>query len=118
MKIIVADDSATMRACIKDQFPPEYRLLECADGREAVALYAAERPDWVLMDIEMPTLDGIRAAREIKALWPEARIVFVTAFDERELRAAAMELGFGYVLKESLQDLAQLIQRPPQREEL
>jgi CheY-like chemotaxis protein len=110
MKIIVADDSPIMRECIKDQFPPEYCVLECENGREAVSVYEIERPDWVLMDIDMPVLDGVSAAQEIITRWPDARIIFVTAFDEKELRQVAIRFGVGYVLKEKLRDLPRIIQ--------
>ena len=84
---------------------------ECGDGEEAVALYAAERPDWVLMDIRMPRMDGLKAACQIRADFPQAKIVFVTDYDDPDLRAEARSLGaIAYVLKENLRSLVHLIQ--------
>ena len=113
MKILIADDSTAMRLCIKQALLHVDETLECSNGREAVRLSALERPDWVLMDIEMPELDGLSAAREIKAKWPEARILFVTAHDERRFRAAASQLGArGYVLKEHLDEINKIVGSP------
>ena len=85
---------------------------ECGDGREAVALYPALRPDWVLMDIEMAHLNGILATRSIRADFPTARIVIVTNYNDATMREAAARAGAsGYVLKENLLELRQYLQR-------
>jgi DNA-binding NarL/FixJ family response regulator len=79
-----------------------------------VRISAAEQPDWVLLDIQMPELDGLSAAREIKANRPEVRILFVTAHDEKRFRAAASQLGAnGYVLKEHLEEINQIVGAAP-----
>ena len=86
-------------------------ICECDNGAEVCALYAAQQPDWVLMDIELPGQDGINATRQLKAAWPEANILIVTSYDEPALRQAAQEAGAcGYVLKTNLLDLVQQIQ--------
>jgi DNA-binding NarL/FixJ family response regulator len=114
MKVLIADDSAAMRQCIKQMLLHADETLECNNGREAVRISAVEQPDWVLLDIEMPELDGLSAAREIKANWPEARILFVTAHDERRFRAAAAQMGAkGYVLKEHLEEINQIVGAAP-----
>lgn len=78
-------------------------ISECSDGAQAVTLYAALRPDWVLMDIEMKEMDGIAATRRITSDFPEAKIVIVTNYDDAMLRAAAQSAGaYDYILKESL----------------
>lgn len=85
-------------------------IVECGGGEEAVALYQATRPDWVLMDIHMPGLDGLAATREIRRRDGAARIVIVTQFDEQELRHAAADAGaVGYVLKENLLGIRRMI---------
>lgn len=111
MKILIADDSDDMRRCIRERFSPKDDIFECASGRQAVAAFRLSQPDWVLMDIEMPEQDGLAAAKEIRAVFPKARIIFVTAHDERRLRAAAAQIGNGFVLKTRLDDIHQLIQR-------
>src|SRR5260221_14595294 len=113
MKILIADDSAAMRQCIKQTLSEMHVTLECKNGREAVRISAAEQPDWGLLDIQMPELDGLSAAREIKANWPEGRGLFVTAHDEKRFRAAASHLGAkGYVLKEHLEEINQIVRAP------
>lgn len=87
-------------------------IAECSDGSDAVASYAQQQPDWVLMDLELPGLDGLSATRQIKELWPSAQILIVTSYDEPELRRAASAAGAcGYVLKENLIELTQYLQR-------
>ena len=103
------DDHAAFRRTIRP-FLPAGTVVECADGCEAVAACAAERPDWVLMDIEMPGMDGLTATKELKKRFPETQIIIVTNHGEEEFRAAARELGaLGLVLKEHLQELMPLI---------
>ena len=72
---------------------------EARDGEEAVALARRLEPDLAIMDVKMPRLDGIEAARQILAERP-IPIVMVTAFDQQELVARAVEAGvFGYLVK-------------------
>ena len=110
MKMLIVDDSATMRRCIRRILPAADEKLECSDGREAVRAFAKHQPDWVLMDIEMKDVDGLSAARQIKADWPDARIIFVTAHDKARYRDAALQLKVeGYVLKDDLDEINQIV---------
>ena len=104
MNILIVDDNEEMRRAIKS-FVGDLAddCFECEDGAWALAAYAAHRPDWVLMDVEMPVLDGITAAGQIKAAFPEALIVIITVHDHAGLRARARQAGaVGYVLKDDL----------------
>ena len=110
MKFLIVDDSLAMRRCIKDLLPATDETLECSNGAEAVRAFASYRPDWVLMDIEMKPVDGLAAARQIKTDWPEARIIFVTSYDQPRFREAASQLkADGYVLKENLEQINQIV---------
>jgi CheY-like chemotaxis protein len=107
MKLLIADDDARMRQMVKQIVAGlATELYEAADGGEAVAVCAARRPDWVLMDLRMKPMDGLRATAEIKARFPEVRIAVVSQYDDDELRAEAARLGAcAYVLKENLHEL-------------
>ena len=108
-KFLIVDDHAAFRQTLR-AFLPAGAVAECADGRAALACYAAERPDWVLMDIEMAGLDGLAATRQLKARFPEARVIIVSNHDEEEFRSAARALGVcGFVHKENLEELSPLI---------
>ncbi len=87
-----------------------HHIEERAAGTEALAAYQACRPDWVLMDIRLPGLDGIAAVRQIRGGDPRARIVMVTQYDDEDLRRAAGAAGAcGYVLKDDLLSLRKLL---------
>ena len=91
-------------------------IRECADGAAAVAVYTAERPDVVVMDIEMQTMDGITATRHIMATNPTARVIIVTDYEQPDLREAAHEAGAcGYVVKDNLLNLLTLLEADAKR---
>jgi DNA-binding NarL/FixJ family response regulator len=113
MKILIVDDSSEMRQEIKG-FLSEIaeQIEECSDGAQALAAYAEHRPAWVLMDLVMKETDGLAATREIKAAFPEARIIILTNYDDADLREAARSAGAcHYVLKECLLDVPAIIVR-------
>ncbi len=78
-------------------------VFECCDGERALAAYLRFHPDWVLMDIQIPGIDGIGATRQITAADPQAKVMIVTDYDDPQLRAAAQQAGArSYVTKENL----------------
>lgn len=101
-----------MRRLIRDLIcAPPWRCHECPDGSHALGAYARHRPDWVLIDSEMKTADGVAVARQIHAAFPEAKIVIITSYDDADLRQAAREAGAcGYVLKENLLEVRRWLQ--------
>ncbi len=111
MKLLIVEDSQQMRHEIKlfvNDLADE--INECDDGAEALAAYAAQQPDWVLMDIKMKELDGLTATREIKAAHPQARIMILTGYDDADLRAAAQSAGAcEYVTKENLHEVRRIL---------
>src|SRR5262245_58928684 len=86
----MVEDSEPVRRMIKS-FVGDLAdgFVECEDGCDALEAYAEHRPDLVLMDIEMSRLGGLEATAEIKAAFPEARVVIVSQWDSPALRQAA-----------------------------
>jgi CheY-like chemotaxis protein len=112
MKILIVEDNARMRQALKSFLADcATEFIECADGAAARATYLAQHPDVVLMDIELPELDGISATGQIAAADPAAQIIIITNYDHAGLRGAARQAGAcGYVLKENLLELRLLLQ--------
>ena len=100
-----------MRAMIRRMVAgPGDEVQECADGAEALAAYEAFQPDWTTMDLRMRHVDGLAATRQIKARFPEARILMLTQHGNEALRVAAQEAGAcAYILKENLVNLRQMM---------
>ena len=106
-KILIADDDPRMRQMLQQVVAGlASTVYEASDGGEAIAVCASERPDWVVMDLRMKPIDGLRATAAIKTHLPETRVVIVTQYDDAELRAEALRAGAcAYVLKENLHEL-------------
>jgi len=105
LKLVIADDEAMIRRGLRMLIETEAGLevtAEAADGREAVELARRVRPDLVLMDIRMPELDGLSAARQVLALPHAPRVLMLTTFDEDESVYEALRIGAsGFLLKAS-----------------
>ena len=110
-KILIVDDNAGMRRTIKlvlEGLAAEF--YECSDGSEAVFEYAIYLPDWVLMDIRMKETNGLTAIKEIRKLFPKARIIVVTNSKGDDMREAARVAGAcAYVVKDNLLELRQIL---------
>jgi two-component system, response regulator PdtaR len=105
-RILVAEDETIIRLDLKELLERAgfEVCAEARDGEEAVALAASEQPDLAVLDVKMPRLDGIEAARRILADRP-IPIVMLTAYGQEELVARAVEAGvFGYLVKPFRED--------------
>jgi len=111
MKILIVDDNAEMRRLLRVLLKEEAEQIhECADGAEAYAAYESHFPDWVLMDIRMQKVDGITATRQITSVWPTARVMMVTDYDDAKLREEARLAGATeYVTKENLFEIKRVL---------
>lgn len=96
IRVLIADDHRSFAEALKTVIDLERGLVVTevvTDGRSAVDKVAVERPDVVLIDVEMPEMDGIAATREIKRLFPDARIVVLATDDDEVTLARAVEAG-------------------------
>lgn len=96
VRIIVADDASEMRLLLKLGLRRSGKIEivgEAGDGREAIDLVERHRPDVVLLDISMPVMDGLQAAREIKARYPATLIVMFSGFRAADLADRARDAG-------------------------
>jgi DNA-binding NarL/FixJ family response regulator len=102
--VLIADDQALMRGgfrMILDAEPDIEVLGEAIDGADAVRGFDRLRPDVVVMDVRMPTMDGIEATRRITGLEPTARVLMLTTFDLDEYVYEALRAGAsGFLLKD------------------
>jgi AmiR/NasT family two-component response regulator len=101
LRILIAEDETIIRLDLRDVLERAGHEVcaEARDGEEAVALAQAEQPELAILDVKMPGLDGIEAARRILAERP-IPIVMLTAYGQEELVARAVEAGvFGYLVK-------------------
>lgn len=103
MRIIIVDDDPLVCQSLQLLLSrePDMEVAGTAgDGAEAIACCGKEQPDVVLMDIRMPGMDGIQAARHMKREWPRIRIMMLTTFqDEQNIRLALLAGAEGYLLK-------------------
>ncbi len=101
--LLIVDDHPVVRdglvAILGTQ--PDFRVSgEAASGSEALTLFEERQPDVVLLDLEMPGLDGVEVIRRLRELQPGVRIVVFTAFDSDERILSAVQAGAkGYLLK-------------------
>ncbi len=104
IRILLAEDQTLMRQGLKTilELEPDFRVAgEADDGRAAVKLALQLRPDIILMDVQMPQLNGVEATTEICRSWPEAKIIILTTFDRDDYVFQGVRAGArGYLLKD------------------
>ena len=103
-KILLVDDEAHIRVFVslilKSLGSP--KIIEAANGQEAIAAFQAEKPDVVLLDVNMPHLDGIQTLRKLKEIDPDCTVIMLTSLANRETVEKALELGaVNYIRKDT-----------------
>ncbi|WP_031088965.1 response regulator [Streptomyces sp. NRRL WC-3549] len=102
-RILLADDHALVRRGVRlilDGEPDLQVVAEAGDGAEAIQMARSERPDLAVLDIAMPRLTGLQAARELSRTLPELRILMLTMYDNEQYFFEALKAGAsGFVLK-------------------
>jgi len=103
VRILVVDDYDVFRQFVVEVLVkrPELQVVgEASDGLEALQKAVELRPDLILLDIGLPSLNGIEVARQIRSLVPESKIIFLTQESSSDLMQEALSLGArGYVTK-------------------
>jgi DNA-binding NarL/FixJ family response regulator len=108
IRVLTADDHPVVRAGIAAMLANEPDIdvvAEARDGAEALARFEAERPDVVLMDLQMPKVDGVSAIAAIRAVEPDARVVALTTYDgDADIHRALSAGACAYLIKDALVD--------------
>lgn len=103
IKVVIADDHVLYRAGVKNALSakPDVRIVAEADnGVQLIHLLKHQKPDVVLLDIQMPLMDGIGAIQEIKRDFPDVKVVVLSMHDDNSMITRMMELGAnGYLTK-------------------
>jgi CheY-like chemotaxis protein len=115
MKVMIVDDNAVVRQTISKLLAsPRVAIRECASGEEALRAALEFKPDWIIMDIQMPGLNGFEATEALLAKFPATRVVIVTAHDRQYMRDAARAAGaVAYLCKENLIELRRILSDGP-----
>jgi two-component system response regulator NreC len=114
-RIVLADDHVLVRQGLKSLLERErfQVMAEASDGQDAVRLIETHHPDVAILDISMPTLNGIDAARSLSRTAPKTKVILLTQHEEEQYIHEALEAGVkGYVLKNQVaNDLIQAIRQ-------
>ncbi len=108
IRVVLADDHAMVRKGIRDFLEEDSSIrvvAEASDGEEAITLVDREQPDIAVLDIQMPRLSGLDAARRIRKDFPNVRVLMLTAYEDEPYILAALQGGVsGYLLKTASSD--------------
>lgn len=116
IRLLLVEDQTLMRQGLKTilDLEPDMRVqAEAVNGTDGVRAALRHRPDVILMDVQMPELDGVAATREICEQWPGAKVIVLTTFERDDLVFQAVQAGaLGFLLKDTpADDLIDTIRR-------
>jgi two-component system, response regulator, stage 0 sporulation protein F len=100
-RLLIVDDEESVREVLSDYFVDRgYAVITASDGPGALAAFARERPDIVLLDIRMPGLDGLNVLKRLREADPDVAVIMVTANEDVDLARQTLSVGaFDYVAK-------------------
>ncbi|MFN7927574.1 MAG: response regulator [Blastocatellia bacterium] len=98
-KILIADDIEGVRRMLTQTLEDEHQIVQANNGLEAVHLAQVETPEIVILDLDMPVLDGVEAARQIKTCVPGSKIIAMTGQPNSENAALVKELCDAFLEK-------------------
>ncbi len=105
IRVLLVDDQSLIRQGLKAllELEPDLQVVgEAENGKTAIGLVEALKPDVVLMDVRMPVMDGVAATREIGERFAGTKVLMLTTFDNDEYVATALRYGaMGYLLKDT-----------------
>lgn len=108
IKLLLVDDHVVVRSGLRmllETRPDMVIVAEAQSGAEAVRLVTQHRPDVVLMDVQMPDMNGIEATRQIKERWPETQVLALTMYEDDQYFFEMLQAGAsGYVPKRAAPD--------------
>lgn len=102
MVVVVVDDFQSYRAFVVSELRKRAEsqvIYEASDGLEAVLLAKEHQPDLILLDVGLPKLNGIEAARQIREAAPNSKILFISQEKSRDVVREALTIGQGYLVK-------------------
>lgn len=98
-KILIADDIEGVRRMLTQTLEDEHQVMQANNGLEAVRLAAVENPDVVILDLDMPVMDGVEAARQLKEQAPEIKIIAMTGQHNSENARLVKEICDAFLEK-------------------
>ena len=113
-RLLLADDHSLISAAFENLLKPRFDVVEtCRDGLTLLASAEKHSPDFIILDISMPRLNGLDAARRLRKILPQCRLLFLTMNDDPSTAAEAFRIGAsGYLLKTShVDELFQAIEQ-------
>ena len=96
MRVVVADDHKDIRAGLRallDSYPDMHVVGEACNGEEAVEMAGKMRPDAIIMDVNMPKMNGIQATRVIKRDYPDITVIGLSVYNDKQIDAMMIDAG-------------------------
>ncbi|MFY0683876.1 MAG: response regulator transcription factor [Balneola sp.] len=114
MKVMIVEDHTSMRrilnAIVSISFTESVDVIECENAEEGVEQYMATKPDCILMDFELPNMNGLEATKKILEKDSNAKIIFVTSYDSPSFRQKVESLPvLGLISKDNLSEVIPIL---------